>query len=137
MAASRLWTSELRSWHFRPRCWAGCCSQSSWPGKAFFDFLLYRSTAWLAAETPGAISARHQHFWQLGRYLLFSSFPLQRLQAPERVRQYMHAYRKLQPHRLRQPDALGYDVVMREPLFFNRQLTDADRQPFAWETGPA
>ena len=29
--------------------------------KAYFDHWLYRSTAWLAAQEPGTVSARHQH----------------------------------------------------------------------------
>lgn len=105
--------------------------QLAW--KAYFDHWLYRSTAWLAAQAPGAVPARRQHIWQLGRFLLFSSFAANQVEAPQRVRQYLHAYQQLRPHRLRAPEALGYDAVMGEPLFFNRQLTDAGRQPFAWE----
>ena len=79
------------------------------------------------------MSARRQHIWQLGRFLLFSSFAAKQVEAPQRVRQYLHAYQQLRPHRLRKPEAIGYDAVMGEPLFFNRQLTDAHRQPSAWE----
>ena len=71
--------------------------QLAW--KAFFDFWLHRSAAWLAAQAPASLSARHQHIWQLGIFLLFSSFPAERLQAPACMRQYVHAYQKLQPHR--------------------------------------
>jgi hypothetical protein len=46
--------------------------QLTW--KAYFDHWLYRSTAWLAAQAPGTVSGRRQHIWQLGRFLLFSSF---------------------------------------------------------------
>ena len=105
--------------------------QLAW--KAFFDFWLHRSAAWLAVQAPASLSARHQHIWQLGRLLLFSSFPAERLQAPARVRQYVHAYQKLQPHRRIQPDELSHDAVLSEPLFFNKQLTDAGGQPLAWE----
>lgn len=105
--------------------------QLAW--KAYFDHWLYRSTAWLGAQAPGTLSGRLQHIWQLGRFLLFSSFAAKQVQAPARVRQYLHAYQHLRPHRLRKPEALGYDAVMGEPLFFNRQLTDGHRQPFAWE----
>ena len=103
--------------------------QLAW--KAFFDFWLHRSAAWLAAQAPASLSARHQHTWQLGRFLLFSCFPAERLQAPVRVRQYVHAYQKLQPHQRIQPDELSLDAVFCEPLFFNRQLTDAGGQPLA------
>ena len=105
--------------------------QLAW--KAYFDHWLYRSTAWLAAQEPGTVSARRQHIWQLGRFLLFSTFAAKHVEAPQRVRQYLHAYQQLRPHHLRKPEAIGYDAVMGEPLFFNRQLTDAVRQPFAWE----
>ena len=97
--------------------------QLAW--KAYFDHWLYRSTAWLAAQEPGTVSAWRQHIWQLGRFLLFSSFATKQFEAPQRVRQ----YQQLRPHR----EAIGYDAVMDEPLFFNRQLTDAVRQPFARE----
>ena len=105
--------------------------QLAW--KAFFDFWLYRSAAWLAAQAPATLSARRQHIWQLGRFLLFSSFEARFLQAPLRVRRYVHAYQQLKPHRLRHPDSLSHHAVMSEPLFFNRQLRDAAGQPFAWE----
>ena len=105
--------------------------QLAW--KAYFDHWLYRSTAWLAAQAPDTVPARRQHIWQLGRFLLFSSFAAKHVDAPDRVRQYLHAYQQLRPHRLHAPEALGYEAVMGEPLFFNRQLTGADMQPFAWE----
>ena len=41
--------------------------------KAFFDFWLHRSAACLAAQEPASLSARHQHIWQLSRFLIFSS----------------------------------------------------------------
>ncbi|BDA45595.1 probable LINE-1 retrotransposable element ORF2 protein at N-terminal half [Coccomyxa sp. Obi] len=77
--------------------------QLAW--KAFFDFWLYRSTAWQTAQEPRP-AAHHQHIWQLGRFLPFSAFDAQRMQASLRVRQYVYAYQKLQPHRLSQPDSL-------------------------------
>ena len=103
--------------------------QLAW--KAFFDFWLFRSTAWQAAQAPTRLTAQHQHIWQLGRFLPFSAFHAQRMQAPLRVRQYVYAYQQLQPHRLSLPDSLGYHEVMSEPLFFNRQVRDAAGQPFA------
>ena len=99
--------------------------------KTYFDHCLYRSTAWLTAQEPGTVLARRQHIWQLRRFLLFSSFAAKQVEAPQRVRQYLHAYQQLRPHRLRKPEAIGSDAVMGEPLFFNRQLGDAVRQPFA------
>ncbi|BDA44216.1 hypothetical protein COCOBI_05-4000 [Coccomyxa sp. Obi] len=60
-------------------------------------------------------------------------FDTQRMQDPLRVRQYVYAYQKLQPHRLSQPDSLEYHEVMSEPLFFNRQVRDATGQPIALE----
>ncbi|BDA46021.1 probable LINE-1 retrotransposable element ORF2 protein [Coccomyxa sp. Obi] len=69
--------------------------QLAW--KAFFDFWLYRSTAWQTAQEPRP-AAHHQHIWQLGRFLPFSAFDAQRMQAPLRVRQYVYAYQK-QPRR--------------------------------------
>ncbi|BDA51426.1 probable LINE-1 retrotransposable element ORF2 protein [Coccomyxa sp. Obi] len=104
--------------------------QLAW--KAFFDFWLYRTTAWQTAQEPRP-AAHHQHIWQLGRFLPFSAFDAQRMQAPLRVRQYVYAYQKLQPHRLSQPDSLEYHEVMCEPLFFNRQVRDATGQPIALE----
>ncbi|BDA51421.1 hypothetical protein COCOBI_18-2990 [Coccomyxa sp. Obi] len=107
--------------------------QLAW--KSFFDFWLYRRTAWQTAQEPSP-AAHHQHIWQLGRFLPFSAFDAQRMQAPLRVRQYVYAYQKPQPHRLRQPDSLEYHEVMSEPLFFNRQVRDATGQPIAWRLGP-
>ncbi|BDA51424.1 hypothetical protein COCOBI_18-3020 [Coccomyxa sp. Obi] len=107
--------------------------QLAW--KAFFDFWLYRSTAWQTAQESRP--AHHQHIWQLERFLPFSAFDAQRMQAPLRVRQYVYAYQKLQPHRLSQPDSLDYHEVISEPLFFNRQVRDATGQPIAlgaWAT---
>ena len=63
---------------------------------------------------------------QLERFLLFSSFAAKQVEAPERVRQHLHAHQKLRPHRLQKPEAIGYNAVIDEPMFFNRQL-------FAWE----
>ncbi|CAL8467796.1 g7339 [Coccomyxa elongata] len=87
----------------------------------------------LQAKGQAALDARHQHIWQLGRFLLFSTFDASRLQAPPRVRKYVESYQQLQPHRLIQPDSLSFHATMSEPLFFNRQLRDADSLPFAWE----
>ncbi|CAL8465738.1 g5274 [Coccomyxa elongata] len=101
--------------------------------KAFFDFWLYRSPAWITAQGQATLDARHQHIWQLGRFLLFSTFDASRLQAPPRVRKYVESYQQLQPHRLIQPDSLSFHATMIEPLFLNRQLRDADGLPFAWE----
>ncbi|MBF6614930.1 MAG: hypothetical protein IVW55_17630 [Chloroflexi bacterium] len=56
--------------------------QLAW--KAFFDFWLDRNAAWLAAQEPASLSARRQHIWELGRFLLFPSFSAERLQAPTR-----------------------------------------------------
>lgn len=53
----------------------------------------------MAAQTPQTFKAAHQHIWQLGRFLLFSSFPSGKLQAPQGIRQYVHALMKLQTHR--------------------------------------
>ncbi|BDA47098.1 Transposon TX1 uncharacterized 149 kDa protein [Coccomyxa sp. Obi] len=53
--------------------------QLAW--KSFFDFWLYRSTAWQTAQEPRP-AAHHQHIWQLGRFLPFSAFDAQRMQAP-------------------------------------------------------
>ncbi|BDA47893.1 probable LINE-1 retrotransposable element ORF2 protein at N-terminal half [Coccomyxa sp. Obi] len=105
--------------------------QLAW--KAFFDFWLYRSTAWQAAQASARLAAHHQHIWQLGRFLPFSAYDAQKMQAPLRVHQYVYAYQKLQPHRLSQPDSLGYHEVMSEPLFFNRQVRDPAGQPIALE----
>ena len=105
--------------------------QLAW--KAFFDLWFYRSTAWQAAQAPARLAAHHQHIWQLGRFLPFSAYDAQRTQAPLRVRLYVYAYQKLQPHRLSQPDSLGYHEVMSEPLFFNRQVRDSAGQPIALE----
>ncbi|CAL8470818.1 g10360 [Coccomyxa elongata] len=105
--------------------------QLAW--KAFFDFWLYRSPAWISARGQAALDARHQHIWQLGRFLLFSTFDASRLQAPPRVCKYVESYQQLQPNRLIQPDSLSFHATMSEPLFFNRQLRDADSLPFAWE----
>ncbi|BDA40482.1 hypothetical protein COCOBI_01-1350 [Coccomyxa sp. Obi] len=65
--------------------------QLAW--KAFFDFWLYRSTAWQTAQEPRP-AAHHQHIRQLGRFLPFSAFDAQRMQAPLRMRQYVYAYQK-------------------------------------------
>ncbi|CAL8461716.1 g1247 [Coccomyxa elongata] len=105
--------------------------QLAW--EAFFDFWLYRSPAWLSAQGQAALDTRHQHIWQLGRFLLFSTFEASRLQAPPRVRKYVKSYQQLQPHRLIQPDSLSFHATTSEPLFFSRQLRDADSLPFAWE----
>ena len=105
--------------------------QLAW--KAFFDFWFYRNPAWLAAQGQAELTARHQHIWQLGRFLPFSTFDASRLQAPPRVRNYVESYQQLQPHRLTLPHSLSYHAAMSEPLFFNRQIRDADSLPFAWE----
>ena len=49
------------------------------------------------------------------------------------MRQCVHAYQKLQPHRRIRSDEVSHDAVLSEPLFFNGQLTDAGGQPLAWE----
>ncbi|BDA51552.1 hypothetical protein COCOBI_19-1080 [Coccomyxa sp. Obi] len=79
------------------------------------------------------LAAHQQHIWQLGRFLPSSAFDAQKLQAPLRVRQYVYAYQKLQPHRLCDPGTLAHHELMSEPMFFNRQIRDADGQPFARE----
>ena len=80
---SALWTYEASLQLFRPRSSPGCWSQSSFLGSRSFDFWLYRSSAWLASQAQPP-AAPHQHVWQLGRFLPFSSYAL--AAAPQRLR---------------------------------------------------
>ena len=102
------------------------------PWKSFFDFWLYRSSAWLASQAQPP-AAPHQHVWQLGRFLPFSSYALAGMAAPQRVIQYITAFRQLQPHRLQPPEDLSYQDIMGQPLFHNKSIRDADTgQPLQW-----
>lgn len=102
------------------------------PWKAFFDFWLYRSSAWIDSQASPP-TARQQHAWQLGRFLPFSTFDLAGMAAPPRVVQYLTAFRQLQPHRLQPTQELAYEDIMGQPLFHSRSILDsATGQPLQW-----
>ena len=94
----------------------------------FHSWLAMPLTAQQMAGTP----AQHQHLWQLGSFLPFSSFPLPSMVAPRRVIAYLEAFRQLYPHRLSSPADMSFTEVMGEPLFYNGQIRDQG-EPAAWE----
>ena len=97
--------------------------------KAFFDSWLSMP---LTAEQLLITPAQQQHIWQLGRYLLFSSFSTRCMDAPERVTAYIQAFRWLHPHRLVAVDDLPYLEVMSQPLFHSWQIQHMG-SPISWE----
>jgi hypothetical protein len=105
--------------------------------KAFFDFWLLRSSAWLEGQaTPPP--ARQQHAWQLGRFLPFSAYDLTGMAVPSRVVQYITAFRQLRPHQLQPPQAFSYQEIMGQPLFHNRSILEpATGQPSVDPLSPA
>ena len=94
----------------------------------FHSWLAMPLTAQQMADTP----AQHQHLWQLGSFLPFSSFPLPSMVAPRRVIAYLEAFRQLYPHRLSSPADMSFTEVMGEPLFYNKQIRDQG-EPAAWQ----
>ena len=92
--------------------------------KAFFDRHLFRDEADLVSR-PQLREPGRQHVWRLGRALLFSSFPVSRLDAPPRALAYISAFMQLGHHRLVAADALPFQEIMSQPLFHNPRIRDS------------
>ena len=90
--------------------------------KCFFDQWLLRSKDWMDAH-PGVPMRRHDR-WGLGRFLPFSTYSLDRLQVPGRIKEYLRAHASLQSHRLSPSSQLLLPDCLTERLFYNRQITD-------------
>jgi hypothetical protein len=65
----------------------------------------------------------------VGLSSIFSGSGHHRLSIPARLRSYLTAFLRLQPHRLQPASALSYHQVMREPLFNNRQVLGEGGKP--------
>ena len=106
------------------------------PWKVYAASWLGRDAAWLAAHPH--VAARDVDAWGLGTAALVSTFDCATVSGiPARVRAAFTAFQHLHPHRLQPPTDLSGPQVQREPLFFNRQITDATGQPLSgprWAT---
>lgn len=99
------------------------------PWKAFAAQWLGRSAAWLLSH--GNVAPRAIDRWGLGTAALTSSFRCAGiLDLPRRVKDAFSAFQRLKAHRLGDPRQLSPRHVLREPLFFNRQILSPDGRPF-------
>ena len=82
------------------------------------------------AETLRRLPQRDIDSWGLGTAALISTFDCATIpDLPPRVKAAFIAFQRLHPHRLTPPADLSGPQVLREPLFYNRQITDAQGQP--------
>ena len=102
------------------------------PWKIYAESWLRRDASWTAAHPD--IATRDIDFWGLGKAALISTFNCNTIPGlPQRVRAALTAFQTLQPHRLKQAADLCEHQVLREPLFYNRQITNALDQPLGGE----
>ena len=98
------------------------------PWKVYAASWLGRDPAWIAAHPR--LAARDIDVWGLGTAALVSTFSCATVSGlPPRVKAAFTAFQQLHPHRMQPPANLCGPQVLREQIFYNRQITDARGQP--------